>query len=104
MDFKINKKIILPSCDVMDFLNIQDGGVMRIGFFSFFLSFNISETKDVIKHLTTDIIVTSMLLINKPNILLCIVLPPERCDFMALFLMLVERNSTHFNQCVKIED
>ena len=67
-----------------------------------------SETKHVIKHLAANIIVTSMLLINKPNILLCplkgIVLPPERCDFMALFLMLVERNSTHFNQCVKIED
>ena len=43
----------------MDFLNIQDGG----WFVS--LPFNISETKHVNKKLTTDIIVTSKVLVDK---------------------------------------
>ena len=43
----------------MDFLNIQDGGWLVS------LPFNISETKHVIKKLTTDIIVTSKVLIDK---------------------------------------
>ena len=43
------KKKYFPARDVMDYLNIQDGGWLVS------LSFNISETKYVIKKLTTDI-------------------------------------------------
>ena len=43
----------------MDFLNIQDGGWLVS------LPFNISETKHVIKKLTTDVIVTSKVLVDK---------------------------------------
>ena len=56
------KKIISPVWDVMDFLNIQDGGwLLSLSFYSF----NISKTKHVIENLATDIIVTSMVLIDK---------------------------------------
>ena len=56
------KKIISPVCDVMDFLNIQDGGwLLSLSFYSF----NVSKTKHVIENLATDIIVTSMVLIDK---------------------------------------
>ena len=44
------KKKYSPARDVMDFLNIQDGEWLVS------LSFNISETKHVIKMITTDII------------------------------------------------
>ena len=48
-----------PAHYVMDFLNIQDGEWLVS------LSFNISETKHVIKKLTTDIIITYKVLIDK---------------------------------------
>ena len=54
------KKKILPCCDVMDFFNIQDGGWLVS------LSFSI-ETKHIIKNLTTDIVVTSKAVVDKPK-------------------------------------
>ena len=53
------KKSILPGCDVINFLNIQDDEWLVS------LSFNISKIKHVIKKLTTDITLTSKVLIDK---------------------------------------
>ena len=44
----------------MDFFNIQDGGWLVS------LSFSI-ETKHIIKNLTTDIVVTSKAVVDKPK-------------------------------------
>ena len=52
-----------PACDVMDFLNIQDGG-MFISVIS--LSFDISKAKHAIKSLKTDFRFISMVLGDKP--------------------------------------
>ena len=64
-----------PARDVMDFLNIQDGGWLVS------LSFNISETKHVIKTLTTAIIVIFKALIDNSKGKYIAIDPFKMCRF-----------------------